>query len=79
MISRRSPGGSAKAVSLGGAVAVAGPHGSPGVLHERHKRLAQTGNRGRGHQNLRYLLLKAKRLAVSNTEFIALTSVKKVA
>jgi hypothetical protein len=27
----------------------------------------------------RYLLLKAKRLAVSNTEFIALTSVKKVA
>jgi hypothetical protein len=36
-------------------------------------------NRGRGYQNLRYLLLKAKRLAVSNTEFIALTSVKKVA
>lgn len=31
------------------------------------------------YQNLRYLLLKAKRLAVSNTKFIALTSVKKVA
>ena len=36
-------------------------------------------NRGRGYKNLRYLLLKAKRLAVSNIEFITLTSMKKVA
>lgn len=36
-------------------------------------------NRGRGYTNLRYLLLKAKRLAVTNTEFIAVMGVKKVA
>ena len=36
-------------------------------------------NRGRGYKNLRYLLLKVKRLAVSNVEFIALRSVKKAA
>ena len=36
-------------------------------------------NRGRGYQNLRYLLLKAKRLAVTNVEFIAVRSVKKAA
>jgi hypothetical protein len=36
-------------------------------------------NRGRGYKNLRYLLLKAKRLAVTNTEFIAVCSVKKAA
>jgi hypothetical protein len=28
-------------------------------------------NRGRGYKNLRYLLLKVKRLAVTNVEFIA--------
>jgi len=27
-------------------------------------------NRGRGYQNVRYLLLKAKRMVVTNTEFI---------
>jgi hypothetical protein len=36
-------------------------------------------NRGRGYKNLRYLLLKAKRIAVMNVEFIALRSLKKVA
>lgn len=36
-------------------------------------------NRGRGYKNLRYLLLKTKRLAVTNTEFIAVCSVKKAA
>lgn len=36
-------------------------------------------NRGRGYKNLRYLLLKAKRLAVTNLKFIAVSSVKKVA
>src|SRR5450432_2509818 len=35
-------------------------------------------NRGRGHRNLRYLLLKAKRMAVMNLEFIAVSTVKKV-
>jgi transposase len=36
-------------------------------------------NRGRGYKNLRYLLLKAKRLAVTNVEFLAVRSVKKTA
>lgn len=36
-------------------------------------------NRGRGYKNLRYLLLKVKRLAVSNVEFIAVRRVKKAA
>jgi hypothetical protein len=36
-------------------------------------------NRGRGYQNLRYLLLKVKRLAVTNVEFIAVRSLKKAA
>ena len=36
-------------------------------------------NRGRGYTNLRYLLLKAKRMAVTNIEFIAVRSTKKVA
>jgi len=27
--------------------------------------------RGRGHKNLRYLLLKAQRMAVTKTEFVA--------
>ena len=36
-------------------------------------------NRGRGYKNLRYLLLKVKRLAVTNVEFIAVRSVKKAA
>jgi hypothetical protein len=36
-------------------------------------------NRGRGYQNLRYLLLKAKRMAVTNIEFVAVHAVKKAA
>ena len=36
-------------------------------------------NRGRGYQNLRYLLLKAKRMAVTNVEFITVHTVKKAA
>jgi len=36
-------------------------------------------NRGRGYQNLRYLLLKAKRLAVSNLELLAVRRIGKAA
>jgi hypothetical protein len=36
-------------------------------------------NRGRGYKNVRYLLLKAKRMAVINAEFIELQQVKKPA
>jgi hypothetical protein len=38
-----------------------------------------TINRGRGYKNLRYLLLKAKRMAVMNLEFIAVCTLQKVA
>jgi hypothetical protein len=33
--------------------------------------------RGRGYQSLRYLLLKAERMAVTNVEFIAVQRLKK--
>ncbi len=36
-------------------------------------------NRGRDYKNLRYMLLKAQRAAVTNVEFIAVSAVKKVA
>ena len=36
-------------------------------------------NRGRGYRNLSYLLLKAKRMAVTNIEFVAVHTVKKAA
>jgi transposase len=36
-------------------------------------------NRGRGYQNLRYLLLKAKRIGVTNVEFLGIQRVKKAA
>ena len=36
-------------------------------------------NRGRGYKNLRYLLLKAKRLAVANLEFVAVHRIRKAA
>ena len=36
-------------------------------------------NRGRGCQNLRYLLLKVKRMVVANVEFIAISTMKKAA
>jgi hypothetical protein len=36
-------------------------------------------NRGRGYKNVRYLLLKAKRMAVTNAEFVELQQVRKAA
>ena len=36
-------------------------------------------NRGRGYKNLRYLLLKAKRIAVTNIEFVVVHRIKKAA
>jgi hypothetical protein len=36
-------------------------------------------NRGRGYKNLRYLLLKAKRVAVTNVEFLAVRRAAKAA
>jgi transposase len=50
-----------------------------GVVEAVNGNIRMLINRGRGYKNLRYLLLKAKRLAVTNIEFIAVCSVKKAA
>src|SRR5271156_3127421 len=50
-----------------------------GVVEAVNGNIRMLINRGRGYKNLRYLLLKVKRLAVSNVEFIAVRSMKKAA
>lgn len=50
-----------------------------GVVEALNGNIRMLINRGRGYQNVRYLLLKAKRQAVTNVEFIALSKMKKVA
>jgi transposase len=50
-----------------------------GVVEAVNGNIRMLINRGRGYQNLRYLLLKAKRMAVTNIEFIAVHAVKKAA
>lgn len=50
-----------------------------GVVEAVNGNIRMLINRGRGYKNLRYLLLKAKRMAVMNVEFIAVRSLKKVA
>jgi transposase len=50
-----------------------------GVVEALNGNIRMMINRGRGYQNLRYLLLKVKRLAVTNVEFIAVRSLKKAA
>jgi transposase len=50
-----------------------------GVVEAVNGNIRMLINRGRGYKNLRYLLLKAKRIAVMNVEFIAIRSLKKVA
>jgi transposase len=50
-----------------------------GVVEAVNGNIRMLINRGRGYTNLRYLLLKAKRMAVTNVEFIAVSAVKKVA
>jgi transposase len=50
-----------------------------GVVEAVNGNIRMLINRGRGYTNLRYLLLKAKRMAVTNIEFIAVAGVKKVA
>ena len=36
-------------------------------------------NRGRGYTNMRYLLLKAQRMAVTDTEYVAFQKTRKAA
>jgi transposase len=50
-----------------------------GVVEAVNGNIRMLINRGRGYQNLRYLLLKAKRVAVANVEFIPVHAVKKAA
>jgi transposase len=50
-----------------------------GVVEAVNGNIRMLINRGRGYRNLRYLLLKAKRMAVTNVEFIAVPSVRKAA
>ena len=47
-----------------------------GTSSDAQSKLRMLINRGRGYKNTRYLLLKAKRMAVTNTEFIAVHRVK---
>src|ERR1700686_189173 len=50
-----------------------------GVVEAVNGNIRMLINRGRGYKNIRYLLLKAKRMAVMNVEFIAVRSNKKAA
>jgi transposase len=50
-----------------------------GVVEAVNGNIRMLINRGRGYKNLRYLLLKAQRIAVMNVEFIEVRSLKKVA
>ena len=50
-----------------------------GVVEAVNGNIRMLINRGRGYQNLRYLLLKAQRLAASNLELIAVRRVWKAA
>jgi len=50
-----------------------------GVVEAVNGNIRMLINRGRGYTNLRYLLLKAKRIAVTNVEFIAVRGMNKIA
>src|SRR5580704_17904173 len=50
-----------------------------GVVEAVNGNIRMLINRGRGYKNLRYLLLKAKRMAVTNAEFVELQQLRKAA
>jgi transposase len=50
-----------------------------GVVEAINGNIRMLLNRGRGYKNLRYLLLKAKRMAVTNTEYVAFHKIRKAA
>ena len=50
-----------------------------GVVEALNGNIRMLINRGRGYQNVRYLLLKAKRMAVTNAEFVELQRGRKAA
>ena len=50
-----------------------------GVIEALNGNIRMLINRGRGYKNVRYLLLKAKRMAVTNAEFVELQQVRRAA
>jgi len=50
-----------------------------GVVEAVNGNIRMLINRGRGYTNMRYLLLKAKRMAVTNTEYVAFQKMRKTA
>jgi transposase len=50
-----------------------------GVVEAINGNIRMLINRGRGYKNMRYLLLKAKRMAATNTEYVAFRKTTKVA
>jgi transposase len=50
-----------------------------GVVEAVNGNIRMLINRGRGYKNMRYLLLKAKRMAATNTEYVALQQIAKAA
>jgi transposase len=48
-----------------------------GAVESIHSNLRMLIHRGRGYKNMRYLRWKAKRMAVTNTEYVAFQKVKK--
>ena len=50
-----------------------------GVVEAINGNIRMLINRGRGYKNMRYLLLKAKRMAATNTEYVAFQQIKKAA
>ena len=50
-----------------------------GVVEAVNGNIRMLINRGRGYKNLSYLLLKARRMAVTNTEYVAFQKIRKAA
>jgi transposase len=50
-----------------------------GVVEAINGNIRMLINRGRGYKNMRYLLLKAKRMSVTNTEYVAFQKTRKAA
>ena len=50
-----------------------------GVVEAINGNIRMLINRGRGYKNMRYLLLKAKRMTVTNTEYVAFHQTRKAA
>ena len=50
-----------------------------GVVEATNGNIRMLINRGRGYKNMRYLLLKVRRMAVTDTEYVALQKTRKAA